>query len=159
MTAKELDEWESEGNNYPLFHCSGYLAACSGDRVQWFRAEAEVQRWLEQLERRHGDFMRCIKYFGKMKEVWRNLAVSQPTPGHSAYALERSAVYHRMEINCRQLYKDVAEPMLLNLKEGQTLAQAVMDFRVKEGVFCELVVPKVSDAFKTLRIFIDCYSQ
>ncbi|KAJ7830551.1 hypothetical protein B0H14DRAFT_3714972 [Mycena olivaceomarginata] len=31
------------------------------DRVQWFRAEAEMYRWLEQYERKHAELMRVIE--------------------------------------------------------------------------------------------------
>ncbi|KAJ7938899.1 hypothetical protein B0H13DRAFT_1851073 [Mycena leptocephala] len=38
MTDTEMEEWSSE--------------AMAGDRVQWFRAEAEMQRWQEQGEQK-----------------------------------------------------------------------------------------------------------
>jgi len=32
----------------------------SGDHVQWFRAEAEMERWREEWEIKQADFLRCI---------------------------------------------------------------------------------------------------
>ncbi|KAJ7866022.1 hypothetical protein B0H14DRAFT_2573576 [Mycena olivaceomarginata] len=43
LTNKEMDEWSQES-----------------DRVQWFRAEAEVQRWQEHVEMRLAELLRTI---------------------------------------------------------------------------------------------------
>ncbi|KAJ6548319.1 hypothetical protein B0H10DRAFT_2243058 [Mycena sp. CBHHK59/15] len=45
-----------------------------GDRVQWFRAEAEMYRWLEQYERKHAEMMRVIERFRRDNVVWEGLA-------------------------------------------------------------------------------------
>ncbi|KAF9547927.1 hypothetical protein CPC08DRAFT_729608 [Agrocybe pediades] len=37
--------------------------AAEGDRVQWFRAEAEMKRWQEQWEIKQAELLRCIRTF------------------------------------------------------------------------------------------------
>jgi hypothetical protein len=47
MSDAEMDEWSNEGELAAPAH-STYLIAprtIKVDRVQWFRAEAEMQRW------------------------------------------------------------------------------------------------------------------
>ncbi|KAJ6607244.1 hypothetical protein B0H10DRAFT_1956402 [Mycena sp. CBHHK59/15] len=44
------------------------------NRVQWFRAEAEMYRWLEQYKRKHAELMRVIERFHRDSVVWAGLA-------------------------------------------------------------------------------------
>ncbi|KAF8144851.1 hypothetical protein K438DRAFT_1992412 [Mycena galopus ATCC 62051] len=44
------------------------------DRVQWFRAEAEMYRWREQYERKHAELMRVMMRFKRDGEVWMKRA-------------------------------------------------------------------------------------
>jgi hypothetical protein len=53
-----------------------------GNRVQWFRAEAEMQRWKEQKEQKLAELLRTNRSFLKMEATWTALA----TAGHRAYA-------------------------------------------------------------------------
>ena len=49
MSDEEMDAWSSEGVNNPSSVCPILKVLMQiGDRVQWFRAEAEMQRWQEQ---------------------------------------------------------------------------------------------------------------
>ncbi|KAJ7429433.1 hypothetical protein B0H11DRAFT_2265751 [Mycena galericulata] len=64
------------------------------DRVQWFRAEAEMYRWLEQYERKHAELMRVIERYRRDGEVWTKLG----DPG----------MYKRLEHNARVIFKDAA---------------------------------------------------
>ncbi|KAJ6599557.1 hypothetical protein B0H10DRAFT_2196499 [Mycena sp. CBHHK59/15] len=65
MTNAEMDEWSSEG-----------------DRVQWFRAEAEMQCWQE--------------HFIKMQQAWTEFgARSSERPGYQAYGNQKAAMYQR----------------------------------------------------------------
>ncbi|KZV59865.1 hypothetical protein PENSPDRAFT_719810 [Peniophora sp. CONT] len=67
-----------------------------GDRVQWFRAEAEMMRFREQLEKREIEFLRVIESHTKTGNVWRKLAEQQKLPGQAAYARRQAAMWHRM---------------------------------------------------------------
>ncbi|KAF7372608.1 CxC2 domain-containing protein [Mycena venus] len=76
LSQNEMDEWSSEG-----------------DRVQWFRAEAEMQRWQEQKEQKLIELLRTVRSFFKMQQVWTQLANghSSNQPGHAAYARQKSS--------------------------------------------------------------------
>ncbi|KAJ3967682.1 hypothetical protein EV361DRAFT_1007290 [Lentinula raphanica] len=72
MSSEELEKWEDKS-----------------DSVQWFRAEADMERWQEQLEIKHAEFLRLIASFTKYRDAW-DLLVNQYSsiPGHRAYAQE-----------------------------------------------------------------------
>ncbi|KAJ7798689.1 hypothetical protein B0H14DRAFT_3092881 [Mycena olivaceomarginata] len=76
MSKDELDEWSNEG-----------------DRVQWFRAEAEMQRWQEQKEQKLAELLRTNRSFLKMEATWTALASDSATAGHRAYARQKAATY------------------------------------------------------------------
>jgi hypothetical protein len=48
-----------------------------GDRVQWFRAQADMERWQEEVEILEEEFRRAIRGFEKMEQVWSSLAMSK----------------------------------------------------------------------------------
>ncbi|KAL0562908.1 hypothetical protein V5O48_019170, partial [Marasmius crinis-equi] len=67
------------------------------DRVQWFRAQAERDRWRECIEKSEAEFRNSIRYFKKMAAAWKAVASgpagsetlptgSRWTFGHRAYA-------------------------------------------------------------------------
>ncbi|TFK32655.1 hypothetical protein BDQ12DRAFT_728501 [Crucibulum laeve] len=80
LSAEQIKEWIQEG-----------------DCVQWFCAEAEMQRWLEEWEIKQADFMRCIQSFSKMHEVWTELAARNSNDGHITYAKWKAVMYATME--------------------------------------------------------------
>jgi hypothetical protein len=110
----------------------------SGDCVQWFRAEAEMQRWQEEWERKQAEFMRCIRSFGKMSDVWAELSKSSPSNGHASYAQKKSAMFARMR-RVAQAKFDSAGYASCTLDEGQILADLIKEDR------CKLDGPKLSD--------------
>ncbi|KAK7021678.1 hypothetical protein R3P38DRAFT_2533474, partial [Favolaschia claudopus] len=66
-----------------------------GDRVQWFRAEAEMQRWQEQGEQKLAELLRTNRSFLKMEDTWQVLGKRNNQPGHAAYAKQKAAMYRR----------------------------------------------------------------
>ncbi len=69
-----------------------------GDRVQWFRAEAEKDRWLEEQEIRQADYLRCIRFFRKWSEIWKGLVVDAAKGdsiqlGKNAYARKKGHMF------------------------------------------------------------------
>jgi hypothetical protein len=80
----------------------------TGNRVQWFRAEAEMRRWQEQAEQKLIEFLRCMTTFATMSDVWTSLSNMQPdnSPGHVAYARKTAAMYARMEKDCEKRFDD-----------------------------------------------------
>ncbi|KAJ7447699.1 hypothetical protein FB451DRAFT_777855 [Mycena latifolia] len=82
MNPDELREWTMEG-----------------DRIQWYRAEAEMERWREQLEMKLAEWRTTIRSFAAYKNAWTTLAASQDARdiGHIAYAKRKAAMYARRE--------------------------------------------------------------
>ncbi|KAJ6479795.1 hypothetical protein C8R45DRAFT_1101241 [Mycena sanguinolenta] len=78
MSDVEMEAWASEG-----------------DRVQWFRAETEMQRWQEQIEQKLAELLRTYRSFTKMQAVWLELAASAVQHGAAAYARQKAAMYMR----------------------------------------------------------------
>lgn len=64
-----------------------------GDRVQWFRAEAEMQRWQEHREQKIAELLRVNRSFQKMQQTWTTLAFTNSLTGHQAYARQKAAMY------------------------------------------------------------------
>ncbi|KAJ7936326.1 hypothetical protein B0H13DRAFT_1853393 [Mycena leptocephala] len=76
MSDSEMEEWLREG-----------------DRVQWFRAEAEMQRWQEHREQKIAELLRVNRSFQKMQQTWTTLAFTNSLTGHQAYARQKAAMY------------------------------------------------------------------
>ncbi|KAJ6528322.1 hypothetical protein DFH09DRAFT_1327724 [Mycena vulgaris] len=81
------------------------------DRVQRFRAEAEMYRWLEQYERKHAELMRVITRFHRDSVVWEGRANREEQSnggvvnGAATFARMQAAMYKRLEHNARVIYK------------------------------------------------------
>src|SRR6266700_6782183 len=108
MTDEDIEKWMSQGE-YSADACLGLqVASCKilGDHVQWFRAEAEMERWREEWEIKQADFLHCIRSFGKMSEVWEEMASDSIEAGKCAYAKHKSAIFKEMERHGRMLFSD-----------------------------------------------------
>ncbi|KAJ6617650.1 hypothetical protein B0H10DRAFT_2218378 [Mycena sp. CBHHK59/15] len=81
------------------------------DRVQWFRAEAEMYRWLEQYERKHAELMRVITRFQCNSVVWEGRANCEEQSnggvvnGMATFARMQAAMHKRLEHNTRVIFK------------------------------------------------------
>ncbi|KAJ7016044.1 hypothetical protein C8F04DRAFT_1283056 [Mycena alexandri] len=80
-------------------------------RVQWFRAEAEMYRWLEQYERKHAEMLRVICRFRRDREVWSGLADRKQQEGGgrngaASFGRAQAAMYKRLEHNATAIFKD-----------------------------------------------------
>ncbi|KAJ7256582.1 hypothetical protein C8J57DRAFT_1235441 [Mycena rebaudengoi] len=98
MSDVEMEAWSSEG-----------------DRVQWFRAEAEMQRWQEQVEQKLVELLRTARSFTKMQAVWLALAERQPSHrrGAAAYTRQKAEMYAKRAGEARQKIKDTGYQELL----------------------------------------------
>ncbi|KAF8147086.1 hypothetical protein K438DRAFT_1780295 [Mycena galopus ATCC 62051] len=81
------------------------------DRIQWFRAEAEMYRWREQYERKHAELMRVMMRFKRDGEVWMKRAnhleeMEVKRMGAVTYAREQAAMCGRLEHNARVAFQD-----------------------------------------------------
>ncbi|KAJ7913988.1 hypothetical protein B0H13DRAFT_1612017 [Mycena leptocephala] len=80
------------------------------DRVQWFRAEAEMYRWLEQYERKHAELFRVIGRYRRDSVVWAGQADREQTRngglnGKVAYGRMQAAMHRRLEHNAKVIFK------------------------------------------------------
>ncbi|KAJ7696136.1 hypothetical protein B0H16DRAFT_1706433 [Mycena metata] len=79
------------------------------ERVQWFRAEAEMYRWLEQYEHKHVELMRVIERYRRDSVVWAGLADREEqvndVTGTATYARMQAAMYKRLAYNAEIIFK------------------------------------------------------
>jgi hypothetical protein len=92
----------------------------SGEHVQWFRTEAEMQRWQEQVEQKLAELLRTIWSFSKMKETWTDLSLRQDShfPGRIAYAKDKASMYEMMETDCRKKLADTGYKHFVRATSG-----------------------------------------
>jgi hypothetical protein len=90
------------------------------DRVQWFRAESEMYRWLEQVEIKHYEFVRLIRSYDKMADCWNMVGAgcevdgARPLPETLlAYARRQGAVYDALKREAMSLFVASGEPDLV----------------------------------------------
>ncbi|KAJ7193576.1 hypothetical protein GGX14DRAFT_405475 [Mycena pura] len=80
------------------------------DRVQWFRAEAEMYRWLETYERKHAELIRTIERYRRDSEVWVGLADREEgiagVNGSATFARMQASMYRRLEHNAKLTLKN-----------------------------------------------------
>ncbi|KAJ7239653.1 hypothetical protein C8J57DRAFT_1564709 [Mycena rebaudengoi] len=129
MTDEEMTEWTEEG-----------------DRVQWFRAEADVQRWQEQGEQKLAELLRTVRSFKKMSAVWKQLAEMQSAdqPGAKAYARQKAAMYQRRMEEAEQFVVGAGYKELLG--NDANLIRFVREQRAKEAqIFADAVASAPED--------------
>ncbi|KAJ7229376.1 hypothetical protein C8J57DRAFT_1534519 [Mycena rebaudengoi] len=77
-TNEEMKQWEEEG-----------------DRVQWARAEADMDRFQEQMEAKLAEFLRCSVAFQTNAENWTKMS-AQVERGYGEYARQTTAMWLRL---------------------------------------------------------------
>jgi hypothetical protein len=85
----------------------------TADRVQWFRALADVERWQEEVEILTQESRRTVMGFQRMRDVW--YALSSPFSvedtavgrGKIAYAKRQGAMYANLEVRANKLFSAV----------------------------------------------------
>ncbi|KAJ7222671.1 hypothetical protein B0H12DRAFT_1078252 [Mycena haematopus] len=80
-------------------------------KVQWFRAQAEMYRWLEQYERKHAELMRVIARYRRDSIVWKGLGDREETHNGeinsaATFAWMQGTMYHRLKHNAKIIFKD-----------------------------------------------------
>ncbi|KAJ7235962.1 hypothetical protein C8J57DRAFT_1248065 [Mycena rebaudengoi] len=96
------------------------LMTHAGDRVQWFRAEAEMQRWQEQWEQK----------------------LPLDSPSAAAYACQKAAMYTRRKVEAEKNIKDVGHEELLG--EMANVVAFVESERKKARKFIEAALACIS---------------
>ncbi|PBK58531.1 hypothetical protein ARMSODRAFT_842227, partial [Armillaria solidipes] len=80
-------------------------------KVQWFRARADMDRWIEEVEILEEEFRRFIRACDKMSQVWKDLSEDRPqhyspVSGHRVYAMEKSTMYWTMAQRARKAFAE-----------------------------------------------------
>ncbi|KAJ6608937.1 hypothetical protein B0H10DRAFT_2226429 [Mycena sp. CBHHK59/15] len=79
--------------------------------MQWFRAEVEMYRRLEQYERKHGELMRVIERFRHDGVVWEGLVDQEERQqggvvnGKVTFAQMQAAIHKWLEHNTRVIFQ------------------------------------------------------
>ncbi|KAJ3756395.1 hypothetical protein EV360DRAFT_85008 [Lentinula raphanica] len=116
MTPHELQRWEDKS-----------------DSVHWFRAEADMERWQEQLEIKHAEFLRLIASFAKYRDAWDFISAHfSPTAGHRAYALEHRDMFDSLRVDAEEKFRNCALPFLRCSISGNGLHDRVQLWRAEE---------------------------
>ncbi|SJK99503.1 uncharacterized protein ARMOST_02806 [Armillaria ostoyae] len=92
-----------------------------GDRVSFFRAEAERDRWLEQWEIKIAKFLQCIRSFDQYAVTWKVLASNNQSIEFKQYALEKANMYAMLGARARQEFETLGYENALNRPAEQTL--------------------------------------
>ncbi|KAF6746393.1 hypothetical protein DFP72DRAFT_1152449 [Ephemerocybe angulata] len=115
LSEVEISAWEDEG-----------------DRVHWFRAEAEMERWREQWEVKLIEFLRCIRSFTKMSDVWKSLSDRSSDTSYAIYANKKSAMYMQMAGNVKVSFLSLQSDEPTTYIEGENLVEYITRHRELE---------------------------
>ena len=115
--------------------------------MQFFHAEAEMYRWMEQFELKHVEFHCTVNFFKRIAHDWTELATSSTLPGFSAYASKHAAMFTDLANDTDFHFKQVGHPDFVNLPETTRLADAVGVWRTK---WLQWMVPMVSSLIYSL---------
>ena len=97
-----------------------------GDSIQFFRAEAEMQRWQEEWESKQADFLRCIWAFSKSSDVWQELSKTASLDGEVAYAKKKSVMFQEMAKVAKSEFLAAGyEDRLATMNGNKSLAELV----------------------------------
>jgi hypothetical protein len=109
----------------------------AADRGQWFRAFAEMMRWLEQVELKHAELLRTIRYFDKLSSVWLALgspklhpiAVSSEAihPGARAFARRQCSMFADMRDVAKAHWKRSADSRVRDQPECEGFSESFGD--------------------------------
>jgi len=100
--------------------------------VQWFRAWAEMMRWMEEFELKHAEFTRCIRYFDYMERTWQILASKDTStrPGYAAFARRQAHTYSKLSQDAQELFQKHGEERFVHPET--TLIDSISKFREEE---------------------------
>jgi hypothetical protein len=126
-----LRKWEEKGRwaSYPT---PRYSFCGIDNSIKFFRSEAEFQRWQEQVEIKHAELHRAVKYFLSFQTIWLELANASPSAGHLAYARCTAAMYGGLKAEIEDIIKQVALPKMRTIPHSATLADQALAWREKE---------------------------
>jgi len=141
LTEAEVEEWEVEGiESDHLSYSYALISFHAEDRVQWHRAWAEMQRWMEEFEMKHAEFIRCIETFRTMQQAWGTVAKRCTHPGYAAFARRQSDMYLTLREDAESLFKLKGEPRFSGISDIKSLIPVVRQFRESELAWLNALV-------------------
>lgn len=90
-----------------------------------------MQRWLEELEIKHIDFMRAIKSFSTMQTIWKSMASAATDAGPAGFARRQSSLYADLRKDMEKWFEETAEPRFLHITE-ENVVETIQNFRREE---------------------------
>jgi hypothetical protein len=103
----------------------------SGEDIQYFRAEAEMFQWLEQLEIKHAEMHRTIAHFDFWSNAWLSRVQTEDNSrqdGYNARAVRQAAIFKGLADDARVSFRRVGHPAFVDLG-SETLVSRVEKFR------------------------------
>ena len=83
-----------------------------------------MHHWQEEWEIKQADFMRCIRTFHKMSDVWLALAKSSSRDSHAVYARKKAIMFAEMARRAQDQFNDAGYAHRV-LEEGKILADYI----------------------------------
>ena len=84
------------------------------DRVRWFRARADMERWQEEVIILREEFRRTYRTFMFFSNAWRKsgLQFAESKVGYHAYALGRASIYLASAVQCKEHFESIEKEVL-----------------------------------------------
>lgn len=98
----------------------------SADRVQWFRSEAEMLRWLEQREIKYCEFVRLLQTFRHSKVLWESIETKSTTPGRRAHAAQMAMDYSTLLHSAIKRFRDVVRHDIIGDQKVEDITHGSM---------------------------------
>ncbi|KAJ6478848.1 hypothetical protein C8R47DRAFT_983731 [Mycena vitilis] len=117
--------------------------AMAGDEVQWFRAEAEMYRRLEQYESKHSEMWRVIQRFRYDRAVWNAWADraeerNGSCNGKATFGRMQAAMYKRLQHNASVMFRSADSGAHQDWVAVETYDRDLQDW-VATGTFDEMM--------------------
>ncbi|KAF8803122.1 hypothetical protein BYT27DRAFT_7226149 [Phlegmacium glaucopus] len=105
----------------------------------WMAEGDQMERWREEWEAKQADFLRCIRSFGKMADVWQTLSTREPENcskacerGRIAYAKQKSAMFQEMACHAKDVFRSAGYGELIDHLIDQQRGKILADFVLAE---------------------------
>ncbi|KIJ30410.1 hypothetical protein M422DRAFT_268065 [Sphaerobolus stellatus SS14] len=91
-------------------------------RVHWFLARAQKDRWIEEVEIIQEEMRRLIRYFNFYQEMWAHMATTHENRPHIAsYCTATSVTYQQLKEDCVERFPDEIRTDLNFIVLGETI--------------------------------------
>ncbi|KAF9555033.1 hypothetical protein CPC08DRAFT_726717 [Agrocybe pediades] len=107
-----------DGDEHKAGFSGAYLLNVTAvEKVQWFRARADMERWIEEIDLLEEELRRLERACHRMADVWKEMSTTvnpkykytdpihslrDISNGHIAYALQKSKMYEEMGVRAKR---------------------------------------------------------